>query len=57
MDNVILQYVGNDNGHGFYIEGVPATDLTQEQIDASGYTVDELLAFSGPVYKSANEGE
>ena len=49
-DMVILKYIGNADGHGAYIEGVPATDLTQEQIDASGYTVDELLAFSPAVY-------
>lgn len=59
MDNVILKYVGNAGGHGYYIEGVPACDLTQGMIDASGYTVDELLAFSGPVYVPAvqQEGE
>jgi hypothetical protein len=55
MDNVILEYVGNRDGHGYHIEGVPACDLTQEQIDASGYTLDELLAFSGPVYVLARK--
>lgn len=57
MGNIVLEYVGNEQGHGFYVEGVPATDLTQEQINASGYTLDELLAFSGPVYRLAHEGE
>lgn len=58
MEHVILKYAGNDSGHGFYIEGVPAMDLTQEQINASGYTADELLAYSGPVYVPAQqEGE
>lgn len=52
---VILKYIGNADGHGAYIEGVPATDLTQEQIDASGYTVDELLAFSPAAYALAHD--
>ena len=44
---IILKYVGE----GQYVAGVPATDLTQEQIDASGYTIEELLKFhSGAVY-------
>lgn len=56
MDNVVLQYVGNAEGHGYYVPFVPAQDLTQEMIDASGYTIDELLAFSGPVFVPVQGG-
>ena len=47
---MVLRYVGE----GQYVAGVPATDLTQQQIDESGYTIEQLLAFhSGaqPVYE------
>ena len=57
MSDVVLKYVGE----GQYVAGVPTCDLMQEQIDASGYTIDELLAFrSGtqPVYeKAVNNGQ
>lgn len=56
-NTVVLRYVGNADGHGFNVQGVPACDLTQEMIDASGYTLDELLAFSGPVYSLAGKQE
>lgn len=55
--NAVLRYVGNADGHGFHVMGVPACDLTQKMIAVSGYTVDELLAFSGPVYALAAEQE
>lgn len=38
---IVLKYVGD----GAYVAGVPACDLTQEMIDASGYTVEQLLEF------------
>lgn len=49
-ERIALIYIGNADGHGYYIHGVPAGDLTQAQIDASGYTVEQLLDFKGPVY-------
>ena len=49
-DRIALIYIGNADGHGYHIHGVPACDLTQAQIDASGYTVEQLLDFKGPVY-------
>lgn len=53
--NKVLNYVGA----GSYVPGVPATDLTQADIEASGYTIEELLAFhSGgqPVYEEVISG-
>ena len=53
---IVLKYVGE----GQYVVGVPATDLTREQIDASGYTVEQLLKFhSGAVYiyEAVNNGQ
>ena len=50
---IVLKYVGA----GAYITGVPACDLTQEMIDASGFTVVELLAFNAatqPLYEVNN---
>lgn len=50
---MILKYVGD----GAYVAGVPACDLTQEMIDACGYTIGELLAFRNgdkPVYEVLN---
>ena len=38
---IVLRYIGE----GLYVAGVPACDLTQQMIDDSGYTVEELLAF------------
>lgn len=40
---IVLKYVGG--AAGLYIPGVPACDLTQTQIDESGFTKDELLIF------------
>lgn len=54
-DPIVLIYIGNAEGHGYHIEGVPACDLTQEMIDASGYTATQLLAFNGPVYAPVKE--
>ena len=51
---IVLKYIGA----GAYIPGVPATDLTAEQVKASGYTADQLLAYSPPIYEKparANE--
>lgn len=39
-DEVILIYTGD----GAWLPGVPACDLTQEQIEACGRDVDELIA-------------
>ena len=49
-DSIVLVYIGNAEGHGYHIHGVPAGDLTQSQVNASGYTIEQLLAFNGPVY-------
>ena len=49
---IVLEYVLE----GAYISGVPATDLTQEQIDESGFTIEQLLAYTSggePVYVRA----
>lgn len=54
---VVLRYVGNAEGHGYFVQGVPVCDLTQEMIDASGYSIDDLLAFSGPAFALVSEGE
>ena len=51
---MVLKYVGD----GAYIAGVPACDMTQEMIDASGYTIEALLAFSNngqPLYEVAGK--
>lgn len=37
---IVLKYVG----HGAWLGGVPNVDLTQAQIDASGYTCEQLIA-------------
>jgi hypothetical protein len=50
MDEVVLEYIGNENG-GTFIFGVPACNLTAEMIEACGLKEDELLAFQPPVYK------
>lgn len=53
-EGIVLRYIGA----GAYITGVPACDLTQEQIDASGYTVGELLAYNSatqPLYELVKE--
>lgn len=59
MDNaIVLRYVGSNKGnHGAIVNGVPACDLTQEMIDASGYTTDELLAFTPPAYAPAQQDD
>ena len=58
MDNaIVLRYVGNEAGnHGAVVAGVPACDLTQDMIDASGYKIDELLAFQPSAYALAQVG-
>lgn len=51
-----LKYIGE----GAYIAGVPACDLTQDMIDASEYTIDELLAFRNgdkPLYEEVGNGQ
>jgi hypothetical protein len=35
---IVLKYVGN----GYWIPGVPARDLTQTDIDATGYSIAQL---------------
>lgn len=53
---IVLRYVGNEEGHhGAVVQGVPACDMTQAMIDESGYTVDELLAFSPAAYALAHD--
>jgi hypothetical protein len=47
---VVLRYVGEG---GAFVFGVPAADLRQADIDASGLTVDELLAYAGVYARSA----
>ena len=49
---IVLHYIGA----GAYVPGVPATDLTQTQIDASGHTAAELLQFSPAIYEPVEEG-
>ncbi len=52
MDTIVLKYVGN----GDWLGGVPACDLTQAQLDASGYTRDRLIA-SGLYVAAATPAE
>jgi hypothetical protein len=40
-ETIVLKYVGN----GDYIPGVPACNLTQVQIDESGFDKEHLLLF------------
>lgn len=47
MGDVVLRYVGE----GAFVFGVPATDLTQADIDACGLSADELLAYEPRVYE------
>ena len=52
----VLLYIGD----GGYWPGVPACDLTQDMIDATGLSVDELLALrSGglPLYVAPQDNE
>jgi hypothetical protein len=48
---IILRYIGN----GSYVAGIPATDLTEADIAASGFAIDEIMAFRNggePLYVS-----
>lgn len=54
MSKTILKFVGNEN-HGAYVHGVQRADLTQEDIDASGYTAEQLCAFQPPVFVAADK--
>jgi len=49
---IVLKYVGD----GAWLGGVPNVDLTQAQIDASGYTRDRLIA-SGLYVAAATPAE
>ena len=40
---IILHYIGAEQGA--FINGVPARDLTQADIDATGKTVDAILQY------------
>lgn len=56
QDKIVLRYVGNAEGHhGAIVPGVPACDMTQAMIDESGYTVEELLAFTPAAYALAQD--
>lgn len=55
-DEIVLIYVGN----GAYVAGVPACNLTADQIAESGYTAAQLLAFRNgpdPLYIQASEDQ
>jgi len=45
MSDKVLIYVGKLEGHGAYVQGVPACDLTEEMVSESGLTVKKLLRF------------
>lgn len=47
MDEIVLKYVGD----GAFVNGVPARDLTQTDIEQSGHRVEQLLAFEPRVYE------
>lgn len=49
-DEVILRYVGD----GAFLNGVPARDLTQADIEQCGHSVEQLLAFQPRVYDDAS---
>ena len=49
MNEIILKFTGAEN-HGANVAGVPSRDLTQADIDASGYTTAQLCAFSPVVF-------
>ena len=54
MSEIVLRYVGD----GAYIVGIPACDMTQEMIDACGYSLETLLAFNNsgqPLYEAAGK--
>ena len=44
--SVVLRYIGGTT----YVNGVPARDLTQADIENSGQTVEQLLAYVPRVY-------
>lgn len=53
MSTIILRYVGDAAGGHNWVPGVPACDLTDDdlmQLEAS-YTAEQLLAFYPPVYE------
>lgn len=52
MDFVLI-YVGDASG-GAYVPGVPARNLTEVDIAASGYALDELLRFRPAVWVHVN---
>lgn len=47
---IVLRYVGN----GAFVNGVPARDLTQTDIEQCGHSVEQLLAFEPRVYDDAS---
>ena len=44
---IILRYIGD----GAFVNGVPARDLTQTDIEQCGFSVEQLLAFEPRVYE------
>lgn len=53
MSEIVLRYVGDGSA---WVPGVPARDLTQADVEASGYTVEQLAAFRPAVYTVESSG-
>lgn len=52
---VVLRYVGAVGGVPYYfVCGLPARNLTEDDVERSGKTIDELLAYRD-VYEIAND--
>ncbi len=53
-EEIILYYVGKERGA--FVPGLPARDLTRAEVEASGWTVDQLAKYREVYSKAPQKG-